>query len=141
MRIRIVAAEAKVAYYIIAGLVAVLVIALFWATLGPLAGVLSGIPLQPILVGFAVRNFRDTAIEAVDEPRPWWRMTARPPSGFAVGALFVAQGVWSTIGGFQNPNAWAFVLGGATAALIGALFIRSSLKLQSGSYVMVGGTE
>lgn len=139
MRMRIVAAEAKVGYYLISGLVAILVVALSWATLGPLAGVLSAIPLQLIVVGFAVRNFRDAEIEAVDEPRPWWRMTARPPSGFAFGALFVAEGVWSSIGGFHYPNAWAFVLGGATSVVIGAVFIRSSLKLRTGIDGIVAG--
>lgn len=137
MRTRIVSAEAKVGYYLVAGLVAVLVIAVTWTTLGALAGVLIAIPLQFIIVGFAVRNFRDPAIEAVDESRPWWRMTARPLSGFVFGSVFIAQGLWSAVNGLQDPNAWAYVLGGATAVIIGAVFIRSSLKLRTGSDVTV----
>lgn len=138
MRTRIVAAEAKVGYYIFSGLVAVAVTTLAWASLGTLAGILIAIPLQFLLVGFAVRNFRDATIEVVDEPRPWWRMTARAPSGFAFGATFIGVGLWSAINGATDPDAWAFLLGGVTAGFIGALFIRSSLKLRTASELVSG---
>lgn len=137
MRTRIVAAEAKVGYFIVAGLLAVLVIGVTWATLGSLVGTLMVVPLQFLIVGFAVRNFRDAEIEAVHEPRPWSRMTARPPSGFALGALFLVQGLWSGLAGFQGPNGWALVLGSVTEVIIGVLFIRSSLKLRTESGVAV----
>lgn len=41
------------------------VVGVTWATLGSLAGDLIVVPLQFLLVGFAVRNFRDEEIEPV----------------------------------------------------------------------------
>jgi hypothetical protein len=131
MRTRIVSADAKVGYFFIAPLFAVCVVGVTWATLGLLAGTLIVVPLQFLLVGFAVRNFRDEEIEPADEPRPRWRMTARPTSGFAFGALFIGQGLWVAFTGFQRPDGWALVLGATTEAFIGAMFLRSSFKLRA----------
>jgi hypothetical protein len=131
MRTRIVSADAKVAYFFIATLFAVFVVGVTLATLGSLAGLLIVVPLQLLLAGFAVRNFRDEQIEAVDEPRPRWRMTARPTSGFVFGALFIGQGLWVALTGFQRPDGWALVLGARTEAFIGAMFLRSSFKLRA----------
>ena len=131
MRTRIVSADAKVGYFFIATLFAVFVVGVTWATLGSLAGTLIVVPLQFLLAGFAVRNFRDEEIESPDEPRSWWRMTARPTSGFVFGALFIGQGLWVAFRGFDSPDAWALVLGATTEAFIGGMFLRSSFKLRA----------
>jgi|GEM_PF-782629 len=133
MRTRIVSADAKVGYFFIATLFAVFVVGVTLATLGSLAGTLIVVPMQFLLAGFAVRNFRDEDIESPDEPRLWWRMTARPTSGFVFGALFIGQGLWVAFTGFQSPDAWALVLGATTEAFIGAMFLRLSLKLRAES--------
>ena len=131
MRTRIVSADAKMGYFLIATLLEVFVVVVSVVTLGSLAGTLIAVPLQFLVVGFAVRNFRDVEIESVDEPRPWWRMTARPTSGFVFGALFIGQGLWVAFTGFHRPDGWALVLGATTEAFIGAMFVRSSFKLRA----------
>jgi hypothetical protein len=131
MRTRIVTADRKVGYFFIASVFEMFVVVVTVVTLGSLAGALIAVPLQFLLAGFAVRNFRDEEIESVDEPRPWWRMTARPTSGFVFGALFIGQGLWVAVTGFHSPDGWALVLGATTEAFIGAMFLRSSFKLRA----------
>ena len=101
------------------------------ATMGSWAGALSAVPLLLIGTGFAVRNYRDAEIESLEAPRAWWCMTARPVSGFVVGALFVAQAVWATLTALQKPDGWALVLGAVTEGLLGVAFLRSSMRLRA----------
>lgn len=131
MRTRIVSADAKIWYFFVAPMLAGFVVVVTSVTLGSLAGTLIVVPLQFLLAGFAVRNFRDEEIESVDEPRPWWRMTARPTSGFVFGALFIGQGLWVAFTRLHSPDGWALVLGATTAAFIGAMFLRSSFILRA----------
>jgi hypothetical protein len=131
-RLRIVSPHAKFAYLLLSSFVIVTVYVTMTLTLGPWAGTLSSGPLLLIVTGYAVRNFRDPDVEPYAAPREWWRMTARPTSGYVFAVLFLAQALWVALGAFRQPDAWALLVGVATEALLGVMFLRSSTKLRAG---------
>ncbi|WP_421734957.1 hypothetical protein [Cellulomonas sp.] len=130
-RWRIVTPYGKFVYLFLASIAVAAVTVTASLTMGSWAGSLASVPLQLLVVGFAARNFRDAEIESLEAPREWWRMTARPLSGFVFGALFLVQAVWVTPPAFREPDAWAVVLGVLTCGLLGAALIRSSLRLRA----------
>lgn len=131
-RLRIVDPHAKFVYLLLSSFVAVAVYATLSLTLGSWAGALSSGPLLLIVTGFAVRSFRDPDVEPYAAPREWWRMTARPLSGYVVGIVFLAQASWVALGAVRQPDAWALLIGAATKAFLGIAFLRSSGKLRAG---------
>ncbi len=128
-RLRIVSGNAKFAYVFLAGVGALMLLMLAMG-LGTWVGTLSAIPLHLLVVGYAVRNFRDAEIEPVAPPREWWRMTARPTSGYVVGTLYVLQGGSVALTAFQRPEPWALLLGAVVQVLLGVAFLRSSVRLR-----------
>jgi len=79
------------------------------------------------------RIFRGAG-ELVQPPRPWWRMTARPRAGFALGALVFAPAVVFYIAFAATeplmPAWWLLMLENAVWA---ALYISSSVRLTRGA--------
>jgi hypothetical protein len=129
-RLRIVAPEAKFAYLLLSSFLVVAVFMTLTATLGPWAANLSSGPLLLLITGYAVRNFRDPDVEPYAAPRQWWRMTARPASGYVFGGIFLTQATWITLTAARQPDAWALLLGAAVEGLLGVMFLRSSARLR-----------
>lgn len=131
-RRRIVDPHAKFVYLLLSSFALVAVYVFLSSTLGSWAGALSAGPLLLVVTGCAVRTFRDPDVEPYEAPREWWRMTARPASGFVVGSLFVAQAAWVAVRAPDEPDSWALLVGAATEAFLGVMFLRSSLRLRAG---------
>lgn len=130
---RIVSPEAKFVYLILSSLLVVAAFVALLMTLGSWAAVLSSGPLLFVVTGYAVRNFRDPDVEPCEAPREWWRMTARPTSGYVFGSIFLAQALWVALTAFRQPDAWALLVGATVEALLGVLFFRSSARLRETS--------
>jgi len=80
-----------------------------------------------VLVG--TRWFRGRG-EAIAPPRPWWRMTARPPAGFIIGGIFLVGFVTELIvPSDPRVSVWEGVTGMITFGGLAALYIHSSLRL------------
>ena len=131
-RLRIVDPHAKFVYLLLSSFVIVAALVTLTLTLGPWAGTLSSAPLLLVVTGYAVRNFRDPDVEPSAAPREWWRMTARPTSGYVVGTVFLAQACWVALRAARQPDGWALVVGAATEAFLGIMFLRSSARLRAG---------
>ena len=88
--VRIVRWELKAAYVVAAYLVGFAIASLLRATELPdvVVGVVTSVvDLTAILLG--ARVFRGRG-EAIEPPRRWWRMTARPTLSWVLGILFLA---------------------------------------------------
>lgn len=132
-RPRIVSLEAKFVYLLLSSFVVVAVMVTLWLRLGEWAATLSSGPLLLVVTGYAVRNFRDPDVEPYAEPREWWRMTARPTSGYVFGSIFLAQALWVALTAVRQPDAWALFFGVAVEAFLGVMFFRSSARLREAS--------
>lgn len=128
---RLVTPHAKFVYLFLAMLLCFGVGAVLDATLGEWAVQLGSAPVLLVVVGVAVRTFRDPDVEPYEAPREWWRMTARPASGFVLGGLFLAQAAWLVWSMVLSPQLWPLLLGVATQTALGVLFVRSSLRLRA----------
>ena len=84
-----------------------------------------GVVAQLAFVVVGVRTFRGAG-EAVRPPRAWWRMTARPPAGYLLGGLFLAQAAWSALTRDATPLS---AVGAAVSALIGLAYLAASVRL------------
>jgi hypothetical protein len=97
--------------------------------------------LAAILLG--ARVFRGRG-EAIDPPRPWWRMTARPTLSRRLGILFLVLTVWTAVGtilatiGVPSPGSMVADGAAVVAGLIGvlefggiaALYLNSAVRLK-----------
>ena len=91
MSLRVTTNQAKTSYVVASYVVAVLVLFGVGLTAGLVAAsVVWGIMLLAT-VGVAVRTFRGDD-ESLTAPRAWYRMSARPTSGFVFAAVFLLQG-------------------------------------------------
>lgn len=132
---RVVDPHGKLAYVLLAPFGAVLGALLLGLALGEWAFVPGVIVLQLVVVGGAVRTFRDADVEDVTAPRPLWRMTARPTSGFVLGGLFLVESVSAVLRAPGQPDLWAVLLAAAVSATLGVAFVRSSLRLRAGDHL------
>jgi hypothetical protein len=103
--VRIVRWELKAAYVVAAYLLGFAIGSLLRAA--ELADVIVGlvaaaIDLTAILLG--ARVFRGRG-EAIEPPRRWWRMTARPTLSWVLGILFLA--LWVAGSSASPPTRWA----------------------------------
>jgi hypothetical protein len=99
-----------------------------------LAPVLPEAPLQLLAtlldfgwIYYGTRIFRGRD-ELVLEPRPWWRMTARPRAGFILGPLFLFGAAQAVVLLFAQPG-WTWATSLVEYALLSALYLRSSIRL------------
>ncbi|MCI0157165.1 hypothetical protein KNO15_10710 [Leifsonia shinshuensis] len=94
--------------------------------LGPGWGAAAGSALIVALVIALTRVFRGE--DESDEPRRWWRMTARPAAGFVLSGGFAAQavGVAASSSVDQTPLVWLSV---AVSILIAVAYLNSSVRL------------
>jgi len=141
--LRIVRWELKLAYVIGAYAISV---AIYWSLrliglpylVVALVGV--GVDLAAILLG--ARVFRGRG-EPVGPPRERWRMTARPRLSTVLGIVFVVSSAFMVLGlalavlgvSVEPSDAAETIVGGAIGAveygLIGALYLRSAIRLRS----------
>ena len=140
--VRIVRWELKAAYVVAAYLLGFAIASLVRATELPdvVVGVVTSVvDLTAILLG--ARVFRGRG-EAIESPRRWWRMTARPTLSWVLGILFLA--LW--IAGLLGVAFDTLGVGGAAPmaaddlaltivvmieyGVIGALYLNSAVRLQ-----------
>lgn len=138
---RILKNETKVAI-VVAAMILVPTFIIFAATMLPdamgneyasmLIGTLSLIAIVGVVL-YCTRNFRGDN-EEIQPPREWWRMTARPMSGFIFGAFFGATVVTSAYD-FLSGNVTLSVsptlaiVTFAVTAIITIMFFVSSIRL------------
>ena len=140
--VRIVRWELKAAYVVAAYLLGFAIASLLRAAELPdvVVGVVTSVvDLTAILLG--ARVFRGRG-EAIEPPRRWWRMTARPTLSWVLGILFLA--LW--IAGLLGVAFDTLGVGGAAPmaaddlaltivvmieyGVIGALYLNSAVRLQ-----------
>lgn len=128
MRIRdgSVKAASALAGYALAALAGFLIATGF----GPAWGAAAGNALIIALVIASTRVFRGE--NESDDPRSWWRMTARPAAGFVLSGGFLAQavGVAASYRLDQTPLVW---LSAAVSILIAVAYLNSSVRLTAQS--------
>lgn len=85
--------------------------------------------IQSAWIYYATRIFRGPG-ELLNEPRPWWRMTARPTAGYVLGAVMLL-GVGSSLFGFvREPSfLWLNITGVIEFGLFAYLYFASSIRL------------
>lgn len=118
--------------YVIAGLVVVeavdqLIVALDLAQ--PLAKILSML----LFFGFVLlgaRSFRGAG-EAIEPPRAWWRVTARPTAGFLIAALSALFAGFAGALLVLRPDDYVLnnVGSGIGYAIVAAAYLHSSIRL------------
>lgn len=83
-----------------------------------------------VLVG--TRSFRG-GDENREDPRPWWRATARPAAGFWLGGILALLAFTSCVGALASKPESAFIPAVAciTYALLAAYYLHSSYRLRT----------
>jgi hypothetical protein len=84
-----------------------------------------GAVLEMVMVVIAARSFRGSG-EPVSPQRLWWRMTARPTSGFLLSVLFAGQ----VAAGVSSAGDPATII---ASALIAVAYLASSATLALGA--------
>ncbi|WP_349897636.1 hypothetical protein [Parafrigoribacterium soli] len=113
-------------YVVASYLVALLVALAVTFTAGPATLAASWAILLLVCVGLAVRSFRGEN-ESKDPPRAWWRMTARPASGFVFALLFLVQGLSLAMFTARPSEFLVAILN----LIVAALFLHSSIRLRA----------
>ncbi|MGV8968486.1 MAG: hypothetical protein ACOH2F_19655 [Cellulomonas sp.] len=126
MPVRITTDATKIGYVVACSVGAPLLLLLAAPVLGSAELVILAYGLYLGVIAFAVRTFRGEN-ELLAPPRPWWRMTARPRSGYIFGALFSLEVVLALFTGALD--AWSSAAGFLLELLLAALFIGSSIRL------------
>ncbi|GAB3130972.1 hypothetical protein GCM10027057_00870 [Marisediminicola antarctica] len=93
-------------------------------------GFLTASVLVAAVVIFAARTFHGRQ-EPIAPPRPWWKMTARPPEGFLLATLFGAQALSVTITRLDGVSLAPTMLPVSVQLLISANYRNASLCMKS----------
>lgn len=126
------------------------VILLGWVIAGLLRGV--GLPEIGVLLITAVTDFGALLLgarifrgrgEAVEAPRAWWRMTARPTLSRRLGILFVvlpllgavslvleATGVYAPLPARTGADVFAYSSGSVQSGVVAYLYLNSAARLK-----------
>lgn len=82
-----------------------------------------------VLVG--TRSFRGVG-ENREDPRPWWRATARPAAGFWLGGVLAILAFISCVGALASKpeNAFTPAVACISYALLASYYLRSSYRLR-----------
>lgn len=123
MPLRVVSSTGKAAYVVVA-VASVIIAAIPIGSLSPAIGAATGTLATVAAVVVAARCFRGTD-EAVDPPRPWWRMTAAPAAGYVGAGLFAVGGLCNI--GAQGPG----IATGSASLVIAGAFALSAIRLGS----------
>ncbi|MFF1635102.1 hypothetical protein [Leifsonia sp. NPDC058248] len=129
---RIVTIPGKVTYIVgVYALLLVLNLFVFMRLVNPTIDVLIVAILNIAYVFVGVRLFRG-ATENREDPRAWWRATARPAAGFWIGAgLAVASGI-SLLGALASKadNSFVPAVSCVVYGAIAIFYLHSSYKLR-----------
>ena len=124
---------------------------------GKISYVLGGFGLILLVNGFLISPFMNTALDVLlifilnmayvilgtrlfrgadenrEDPRPWWRATARPAAGFWLGGALAALAFISCVGALSSKPENAFVPAVAAIgyALLAAFYLHSSTRLRT----------
>jgi hypothetical protein len=82
-------------------------------------------PFWLVAVISLARSFRGTG-EAVQPPRAWWRLTARPLAGFVLGAMYALSVVYLFLPDDHTSMNWVNTV---EALFLGLVFLNSSIRL------------
>lgn len=93
-------------------------------------GFLTASVLVAAVMKFAARTFHGRQ-EPIAPPRPWWKMTARPPEGFLLATLFGAQALSVTITRMDGVSLALTMLPVSVQLLISANYLNASLRMRS----------
>jgi hypothetical protein len=88
--------------------------------------------LNVAYVILGTRTFRGEG-ENREDPRPWWRATARPAAGFWLGAALAVLAFISCVGALASKPENSFVPAVAciSYALLAAFYLNSSYRLRT----------
>ncbi|ERK69150.1 MULTISPECIES: hypothetical protein [Leifsonia] len=131
MKLRITTATGKVAYIIGGyGLLLALNVFLFQQLVDATVDVLIVAVLNLLYVGIGVRIFRGAG-ENREDPRPWWRATARPAAGFWIGGGLAAAAFVSCVGALASrpENSFIPTVACVCYAVLAAFYLHSSVRL------------
>ena len=129
MPIRITSTSTKIAYVVASCVVFILGAALAISLPSSAVPVVAGV-LALIVVGFAVRTFRGEG-GPVEQRRPWWKMTARPTSGFVFALLFGSQAIYVLLTFRSDSDSASSIIPIVVDGLIATMFALSSLRLRA----------
>ncbi|KFF58889.1 hypothetical protein JF66_15190 [Cryobacterium sp. MLB-32] len=130
MLFRIESAQGKVSYIALGYVVGICEAVGFAMALGwPTAAALVAISVLA-WVSLGARMFRGDN-ETLATPRAWWRMTARPRSGFLLAIVFLSQGAYLGVTSGQRIETELFLAMAALNALIAAAYLHSSVRLRA----------
>lgn len=132
-RLRIVTPHGKFVYLFLASLAHVAIVAVAGIALGDRVVTTVSALLQLAWLGVAARVFRDPDVEPREAPRAWWRMTARPTSGYVVAGLLLVGTSRLVLLGVTGPDGWEILPGVLVGIVAAAAFLRSSLLLRAGA--------
>ncbi|WP_258045919.1 hypothetical protein [Leifsonia shinshuensis] len=90
-------------------------------------GLISNV-LWPFAIIALARSFRGPD-EPIVPPRPWWRLTARPPAGWVLGAIYTAGELIGLIFPVPGSHDVVAVVGEVCGLFIGLAFLNSSIRL------------
>ncbi len=120
------------AIYVIGGFALVLVVnfLFIYPNVNPTLDVLIVAVLNVAYVLVGTRTFRG-ADENREDPRPWWRATARPAAGFWLGGALAVLAFISGVGAFASKPENAFVptIACICYTLLAAYYLHSSYRL------------
>jgi hypothetical protein len=130
--LRFTTVAAKVGY-LITGLIAVFLVSLLIAALvGFGNSVVTDVVNLVLSVAWwvvAVRSFRG-AEEQVRPARAWWRVTARPTSGFVLGALLILSAVTTPFAPVAHVGTvWFIWTSAALNVIMAVAYLHSSVRL------------
>lgn len=129
---RITSITGKISYIVgVFALILILNVFVFARLVNPTFDVLIVAVLNVAYVIVGVRIFRGAG-ENRNDPRAWWRATARPAAGFWIGGLLAVLAFISGVGAFASDPEDAFIpaLACLSYALLALFYLHSSVRLQ-----------
>ena len=133
MKLRITTATGKIAY-VVGGYVLLLALNLFvfQQLVDPTGDVLIVAVLNLLYVGIGVRSFRGVE-ENREDPRPWWRATAKHAAGFWIGGALAAAAFVSGVGALASRPENSFIPSVACVCYtaLAAFYLHSSVRLRT----------
>ncbi|GIT80470.1 hypothetical protein LLS1_21390 [Leifsonia sp. LS1] len=133
MKLRITTVTGKIAYVIGGyGLLLALNVFVFQQLVDQTVDVLIVAALNLLYVAFGVRTFRG-AEENREDPRAWWRATAKPAAGFWIGGGLAGAAFVSGVGALASRPESSFIPTVACVcyAALAAFYLHSSVRLRT----------
>jgi hypothetical protein len=133
VKLRITTVTGKIAYVVGGyGLLLALNVFLFQQLVDPTVDVLIVAILNLLYVAIGVRAFRGAG-ENREDPRPWWRATAKHAAGFWIGGALAAAAFVSGVGALASRPESSFIPTVACVcyAVLATFYLNSSVRLRT----------